>query len=226
MINFKSFINENDDWDHTNTWVGTDRHTTHFEPPVALNKSIKDLSPEEKDCVNMYSGSSHKELNNFHRNGSTYPEKSYNDYIERNTKHIDSAINKNTLEHNTHVWRGIHPAAIAEMGLHKAEKGTILHDKGFTSTSLKPSQARKFGETIGYNEHIAHIKLPKGSKALHLNQHEISMNEQEHEVLLPRNSKYRYEGYKDYKTRSSAGAPGILTVHHLTHIPEGHDENI
>jgi hypothetical protein len=120
--------------------------------------------------------------------------------LDKHISNLDSAIAKHTTEHPIHLWRGFHRDARVQ----DLTPGDIFHDKGFVSTTTDPSYAKQMRHVV------AHIKVPKGSKALAVNKYHFD-NDWEHEVLLPRNSKFRYEGYTDH---------GTTRIHHLEHIPE------
>jgi hypothetical protein len=210
---------------------GPDEETITHEHGMQLHKRPdKHITEDEHKAMHSYSEGFYRDINHILRNQNSW-KKMRNDIgykkdkIDRNLKdfkeyhipNIDKTISHHTTEHPATVWRGINPENI------KTKEGTVLSDKGFTSTTLHPAIAIKFGrESLPMgnrdNIHIAKINLPKGSKAVYLNQNNLSSNKREHEVLLPRNSKFRYEGSSthphpnnDYET---------VTVHHLTHLPE------
>ena len=167
------------------------------------------LTYPEMNTLNDYAGFEHTNLNRHHReNGEPFKEYPHKiKYIENQTKHMDSAIGKHTTEDDAHVWRGVHKGVIDKL---KMKPGDTFHDKGYVSTSLNPLEAKSFS----YDNHVMHIYLPKGSKALHLPSHGLG-NQREDEVILPRNSKFKYNGSE---------MKGNTTIHHLTHIPEGSEE--
>lgn len=65
-------------------------------------------------------------------------------------------------------------------------KGTVIVDKAFASTSLNANIANEFSSKT-----ILKVGVPKGSRALYLS---MSPDDKSHEVLLPRNSKFKITG--------------------------------
>jgi hypothetical protein len=145
--------------------------------------------------------SAYKSINDFHR-GLTSP-KNIED-IKEHSKNLDNILSNHKINHSVHVYRGLgvnHPIKYGKIG-------EVLHDKGYVSTTLEQGLAKYFSK----ENHLAHIKVPKGSNAMYVNHGLGMMNNSESEILFPRNSKFRYDGKTKYNE---------YTVHHLTHIPEG-----
>ena len=191
-------------------YIGNSKDTQETLPGTPLHSVDKsNISDQEHNALKDYIECCNI---NYHHRGILPPNmdsKAISEYkdrakqhSDRNTPHLDSIIGKHKLDNDTHFWRGIDYNP-------RLKKGDILHDKGYVSTSLNPRISRVFG-----TDHIMHIKAPKGSSAIQVNTvlGEHSRN-YEHEVILPRNSKFRYEGSKEGKYGT--------TVHTLTHIPEG-----
>jgi hypothetical protein len=186
-----------------------------------LHKAKK-LNQRETAVVDEYTGGLYRNLNAHHRGNEELSPRHGNydtipDYLNKKTEHLDSAIAKHKTEHPIHVWRGIK---------HKIEAnpGDTFHDKGFVSTSINPIVTDSFGGSANEfhgGTHVLHIKIPKGSKALYPNKYpDTNPNSGEHEVILPRNSKFRYEGSEEHKGTTNYGTKLKYIVHHLTHLPE------
>jgi hypothetical protein len=202
MIKFKEL---------TEKYIGnaTEKNKKDLEVPLHPVNHL-DISEYEKkalrgyvDCCNI----------NFHHRG-TLPqgtekqsEHMIADYKKRAkehsdfaTPHLDNLLRKHKIEHDVHLWRGISFEP-------QYKKGDIFHDKGYTSTSTHPGKADSFG----LGDHLFHIKVPKGSNAIDVNsilgKHP---RDYEKEVLLPRNSKFRYNGLKTNNIGQK--------IHHLTYI--------
>jgi hypothetical protein len=195
------------------------------------------LDSSEHNALKVYIGSSdnHGKL---HNNNWEMQFESINNYLRHGESkggikenimpiihHLDSGIAKHKLNHETHVWRGFLGLGTAEHDkkheIEKMKPGDTFHDKGYTSTSLTPEYAKEFGTRYrsslyrkGTMKHIAHITLPKGSEAIHPNSYPATGIGYEHEVLLPRNSKFKYIK----KSRH----PGLV-VHHLEYMGQ-HEE--
>jgi hypothetical protein len=226
MINFKEYLTEK--------YIG---HSVVQEPfnsdkahehGNSLHAPAK-LTPEEHHAIKQYTSTEYAVINRYHRTGKLPDNLHYNIPDEEKIKdfsgRIDSAIAKHKTTKGIHVYRGITP----EDG-NSFKKGKRYTDKGFVSTSLDPGTAHFFStmDFLPGTGHVVHIKVPKGSKALYMNQQNLtSAHEAEHEVLLPRNSKFRYEGsenveHEDKMATKHDGTHPIIkyTLHHLTHIPE------
>lgn len=233
MKTFKQLIKESEDY------LGTDNSLHGHEPGLNGYGKHQKLLKDATENLHKYEGIEPHEAVSLHGyiHGNALPELKYHqnqqwagyelinnhnrhsnlhgetkEIVENHIKNIDSAIAKHTTDHHIHVWRGI-----GDNILHNVKKGDIVHDKGFVSTSVDPDHARSFGNTgVGV---YAHINIPKGSKALSVNKYPKVRNHNddrgisapnENEVILPRGSKFRYEG---------KSLQGGKEVHHLTHIP-------
>jgi hypothetical protein len=181
----------------------------------------QDLSWDEKGNVSHYTGNGYENINHYLRHGGK--EWTEDNPEEEMIPHIDSAIAKHKTKEDAIVYRGIsrrEPSFIdnGEEGK-DPKRGQIIHDKGYVSTTLdgrNKQSASIIGNAVHnkYSIHIAKIRIPKGSNALAINQHGISVNPHEHEVLLPRGSKFKYLR----KTKHDSG----VTIHHLELLP--HDK--
>ena len=184
------------------------------------------LLTRESEALHHYTGSGYMVMNSLNRHGelpkflSNIPKeqkaKHIEDFNNRND-YLDSAIKKHSTDHPIHLWRGIHKDVID-----KFKEGSHFTDPGFTSTTTHPQVAAKFAQRHGNSNHLVHIKVPKGSSVIHPLSHQSSASRTENEVILPRNSKFRYDGVTEHKENPNDF--GVTFVHHLTHIPEGsHD---
>lgn len=205
-------------------WLGTDKHDTprptygdlrvHADNTKIIHK-YKSLSNPEKFNLETYIASGYHDINRLNRNGKVRPDGNMStEDAQEATQHLDSAIAKHTTEHPIHVWRGIHSGGHSKL---KLGKNIIIKDKGFVSTSTHPDTAKHIASNWGKQRktsHIMHIKIPKGSKALHVPSHTEHSLTSENEIILPRNSKFRYEGKEEHTNNF-----GKVIVHHLTHIP-------
>lgn len=185
------------------------------EPRIPEIHNNAHISPDERKAFTVYntpgyvSRMNYYAINNFHR-GKITPNDDDHAKILKYTKDLDNAIGRHRLNEDTHVWRGLRGHAATEFLA--ARPGHVVSDNGFVSTSLSPGYAYDYGQR---DDHIAHIMLPKGSKAISLNHYDFGFRP-EREVLLPRNAKFRYLGNE--RQRNHRG--GITTVHHLMHEPD------
>lgn len=201
-------------------WKGVDDEDTPFYPDEHKNiQGRLKLSDDEKRSGSYYTyggkettPDGHKNINDHLRGKFKLFHRIPKDVLNDHVKNIDSLIDKHTLNHNTHVWRGITNKAVKKFGIGK--KDHILHDKGFVSTSMDPEQARKFSNGIEKSDslkpdHLVHIRLPKGTKAAYL--HNSIGYGDEHEVLLPRDSRFKY-------SHTTQDHDGLIKTHHYDYL--------
>jgi hypothetical protein len=159
---------------------------------------------DEIKSLHHYSNEGYDSINRHLRHNSKFPA---HPAIQEHINNIDYAIHKHETKHDMHVYRSL--------GWHDPEMkpGDIYHDRGFVSTTLN----NHWGTGTG---HLIHIKVPKGSKALYLNQRSLSKHFGEQEVLLPRNAKFRYEGSEKVKDKYNQEG----TLHHMTYLGTHHED--
>jgi 2'-5' RNA ligase len=158
----------------------------------------KNLSKQEKDAFKAYSSEPFDELstdftqiNNHLRGKDKNPSRGTRDAIKR----VDSGINKGSVPQDTTVFRGF-PSSILGNDPSKLVGKTIT-DKAYTSSSMSERIANQFSKDL-----IAEIKIPKGSKGAFMDATLTKSDLQqlgrdpEHELVLPRNSKFRILGTK------------------------------
>lgn len=131
---------------------------------------------------------------------------------ERAKTHIplmDKVTNHPTSEH-MHVYRGFESGRV---DFSKLKVGDVIHDKGFTGTSLHKRVAHGFsnqaslqhdhlGNRISVRQ-VAKIEVPKGSKGHHLDMQMNASHKEsqpypcsdEHEFLLKRGSHFQITGH-------------------------------
>jgi hypothetical protein len=197
------------------------KHDLHPKHNLSNDESGSLLHYAKDNLHHHWPLSGYRMINKFHR--GDLPER-YHDYgkeIQETSNHIDSAIAKHKTNHDLHVWRGLGQDPYHGNGdtvqkqVSSLNPGDTFHDKGYVSTTAFPSAARAFGGTVGSNEdHLLHIHVPKGSNAVSLNTYGLG-HAHEHEVLLPRNSKFRYDGKEEHEEHS--GFRKVI-IHHLTHL--------
>lgn len=121
------------------------------------------------------------------------------------TRNLDSAIQKSTLSTNVTVLRGINPnpdrsplptrenEESGRMEFLSDYTGMEFSDSGFISTTFSKDIANDF--VIPGHAIVFEIDVPRGSKALYVSGiKEYSGKDNEHELLLPRNTKFSVIG--------------------------------
>jgi hypothetical protein len=172
-------------------------------------KKEKKFKPEHLEQINHYKRQ-HVNLNLFHRNKDKFikknkNEKEYKD-IEKHkrnvltdTKHMDHVTSGKTTK-DMHVYRGF-----GKFNIHTLKSGDIIHDKGYSSTSIDRNQAKFFSvakqhsikksdeNPYGLFKPIAHIHIPKGTKGHYLDHGTDSnrLHEYEREFLLHRGTHFK-----------------------------------
>jgi hypothetical protein len=225
MIKFKELIEDLGNPIYNPNEQNYDKYTPKKYKPQYVNNirlhKKPELTPDEKNSIDHYTKAGYVNMNKFHRGeelhdfgpAPMWAEHSDLDKIEERSAHLDSAIAKHTTNVPIHVWRGIDDDAVKKL---KLGKNKIIHDPGYVSTSVSQNIAStSFKNPVRDQHHIMSIRVPKGSKAVYMNQHS-KRNVDEHEVLLPRGSKFRYSHTTEHTHKY--GYP--VFVHHLEHIPE------
>jgi hypothetical protein len=151
------------------------------------------LTPTEKAWLSSYSGDDFLRLNKELRAGESGGE---------SAKKIDAAIAKSPLPAGTKLYRGITKDALKSLiGGDQITVGQTLSDKAFLSTSTDPWIAHVPGGVM------LDIQVGEGQSGLDMSQ--ISSNEHEKEVLLPRGAKLKIAGIRAPK---KVGQPIIVRV--------------
>ena len=133
--------------------------------------------------------------------------------MTRQRDHLDHAISQNRLKREAVVYHGtgFHPGDFASR-----HPDRHIELPTYVSTSASRAIATEFARNAsgGTSSHVLRIRLPKGHPALPiLNRSEYAGGETgqraEHEVLLPRNSRFKISAQPVYTSRS-----GGKTVHY------------
>ncbi len=153
------------------------------EKNVNRGKSISievGLKVEEIDALQTYSGKIFRSVNTKLRTGSLPGLTSSSPIVKDINKTInllDLALKKNVLDRDIIVYRKWGRT----VNLEGLEVGDIVTDKAFVSTSILRMDALTHG--------TSRIRLPKGTPGWYINK--IGNHNNEFEVLLPRNSRFR-----------------------------------
>jgi hypothetical protein len=217
MKSFKQLIESSEE--SPQVWEGIhDPNKSYFRPAKKEFTNSSFLSSEEQAHVHNYSDSGHNNINKYHRFPGSIKIEPVIKSIERHTKHIDSAISKSTAKNHMHLWRGTEEDVVKDL-----KPGDTFHDNGYVSTSMSPQVSWGFAGYHNKEIHLMHIKTPKGSKVLDLEHHGATANKGENEFLLPRGSKFRYDGKTSKKGKIPDGSTYMQHVHHLTYLGQHED---
>ncbi len=166
----------------------------------------KQLDPKETIAVANYQLNAFAATNRFLRN-PTYKNPGGEDTSAENLpkviEAIDSAIAKapEVIPENSAVFRVVDAGFFEE-----TEVGSIITDKGYTSTTMRDLSKLDSAEYKRYeNAGKTIVRIDLGSKksglavnSIHKNTNKVPLDYlNEREFLLPRNTQYQYVGYDD-----------------------------
>ena len=164
--------------------MGTTAPRARFQLDPYRLKASDNLTSAERDAVAKY-GEAALYWNNVHGTPEAEPTR----------KLIDAAIGKSELADNATLYRGV--AIPTEIFEKNYKTGSIIEGSpGYVSTSARKDVAERFiedyqrGETPVFME----MRVPRGQSAMHLETDPVAEAElggPQHEVLLPRGSKFK-----------------------------------
>lgn len=157
------------------------------------------LTPEEHRTLKLYAGQLFKEMNGVLRDtiedkdlGFGVSRESLRVYIDR----AEGALTKATTPEAITAYRGL--KNIEVMGFSSAEDfavGDKIVDKAFGSTSLSKDKAIDFASSAKESPLVFEIRMPAGSTGAYLNAGELSVYDDERELLIPPGAEYRVVGH-------------------------------
>ena len=146
----------------------------------------KTLSNDKRRAFRIYSSDSGSaETNEFLRHNSINGIKVGNKELPI-IKELDAAIAKHTLPETITVFRGV-----SNLGFDNVNVGQTFKDKAYSSTTLRLDTAKKFAS--GKNATLLVITVQAGTSAAVLDVDRLSEIPDEHEVILPRGSRFRVD---------------------------------
>lgn len=155
-----------------------------------LNQPKEMFPLEERKAIQAYTGSLKtdvaEQLNRSLRNQTFGPRSQWKEVADK----LDEAFNRvEALDEPALVFRG---AKVKFQS--KLRVGSVVEDFGYVSTSPSRSVAEKF---VGFDSDLFEIVLPKGTKALDINEAAGSAYGSERELLLPRGTKFVIESIRE-----------------------------
>ena len=136
-------------------------------------------SADEQAGIIKYAGSGYSTINNGLRRNDGDIEKVQQ---KKAVAALDKAMQRGAVPEDTVVYRGVKTQAMVS----KLKVGDEFQDHGFVSTSLHKKVGEKFGK-----EAVIEITVPKGAKAIAFDSVFTGGHMGEHELLLPRGSKFK-----------------------------------
>ena len=186
------------------------------------------LSNTHKTSLNVWKNQTYLPINHQLRHGyipPVYKNMLTDDALNHHLETLDSAFNTQHLNKDLHVYRGFSSHHLPDL-----IKDNHYTDKGFVSTSLNPERVHGFSIprltlNNGRAYNFVHIHVPKGNKGLFIDHSQINLSGKhrgEQEVLLPRDSKFKYHGsenigHAEVKLLKSDNREKHLILHHLTY---------
>lgn len=138
-----------------------------------------------------------------------FSNKTHQKNVETHAKQLDTAIDKNRIQHDVHVYSG----TSFDPMKHMDEKGR-LHSPAYISATHSRPVAAGYAQSggQGYNmRHIMHIHVKKGDPATHVSR--ASQFGGEHETLIKRGTTLQHHGYEDH---GDSDAEHWYRIHHMT----------
>lgn len=136
-----------------------------------LEKFNTNYTEKQSDIIDIYTSQQYKNINKYLRTNEG-KKKGFDQIVQT----LDKVFQKNTLEHDVSVYRGISDPSFIP------KQGEIFQQQGYTSTS--PNIYDAFNFARGEKAYMVKINAKKGSNA-------IFIGGGENELLFPRNSKYK-----------------------------------
>lgn len=145
----------------------------------------KTFKKHHREALDRYTKDDHGPINHLLRKGKLpdYYETSYKEKCHHLIDNLKQVTSHKTPEDHV-VYRGFGHGVKLTM----LKRGNVLHDKGFTSTSMNPATAGSFAREDKYGNHMAKIHVPKGTKG-----HYIGGGEQE--LILHPGTKFKVQGH-------------------------------
>lgn len=151
---------------------------------LKASSNLKGASVDQKAALRKYQEPTFKGINNGLRKGKV-PKSA-----EKTVKHLDQVFKdkKNAWPEDSTVYRGLGFLDVDH--LLKAKPGSIIQEKGYTSTSFVPERAKQYGSAK------VKIRVPKGAKAIYPDAANEKGRSFDSEVLLNRDSRFRVVSVK------------------------------
>lgn len=181
-----------------------------FVEDVFPKDFYKKLTEKEIQSVGNYQGDGYKSINTLLRNPKNFSESVQQDMFST-IEAIDSAIIKagEVIPDNTAVFRVVPDnffMGAPVLGVPPKEIGSVITDKGYTSTTMIDLSKLTPDEKLSYarfNKMLIRIDLGKNKSGLAVNSIYENTNKvglftlQEREFLLPRGTSFEYAGFDE-----------------------------
>jgi hypothetical protein len=173
---------------------GIDAHQQAMED-TRKKMGMKFVKGGDNESINEYSAEGYESIN------GTLREKTYADLSPSDKKHtdeLDRLISESETKADGVMWRGVQDFKKNHKNLNNMPPPSEFTDLGYSSMSFSPRVAGDFaGQTIDGTNVVFKIRVPKGTKALHIaNEHNESiaesLNDGEAEAITARGTRFKY----------------------------------
>lgn len=160
------------------------------------HKYVKSAPKEQQDALRYYMRKGCTEMNKYCRTGEGRAE------IKKRVEALDKMANNHRSSEDMLLYRGVKDRLPASEADAKKYIGSIIQDKAFLSTTIKPATANSFAGKDGV---ILEIAAPKGTKGFYAETYWDSKKALaarkrgelgEAEWLMPRNTKIKITGIR------------------------------
>lgn len=163
----------------------------------SFSKWAGSLSDEEEQAVSTYTSAMYGPINRGLRDGDLDKEDA------ETVKRLDGILSRGKVPEDMIVFRGISDPEV--LGDLKGWQGKIFEDRAYVSTTLAPEIAERFADAA-----LFRIRVPKGAKAGYIGAVFEEEDGGEQELLLPRGTKIKINGYGEKEGRVVIEAEVIL----------------
>lgn len=158
------------------------------------DKLLSTINDEQLSAINQYTDES-IQINTYLHTGKMREDPTLEkDEIDNIVNKIDSVFKKASIPEDITVYRGITNFELSKMSNSALKVGSKYVPSAFVSTSYDKNVAEEFSQ--GKNPAILEINLPKGTKAIALENHADAENKSEKEILIARNTEFRVKELK------------------------------
>jgi hypothetical protein len=208
---FQQWMNDTSDNEHLSKLGSNDKRDAEISKKL---HSTNKFSANHEDAIRGYTNDSEggepgSQTINKPLISGKFSNKTHQKNVEAHAKQLDSAIDKNKIKHDVHVYSG----TSFDPMKHMDEKGRLHSPAYISATHSKPvagGYAQSGGEGYGMR-HIMHIHLKKGDPATHVSH--LSDFDDEHETLIKRGTTLQHHGHEDHYNSHSES---WYRIHHMT----------
>ena len=171
------------------------KYKTILDHQKFIDETKYDLTDDEIEALNTYSGSHYTYINLMSRNSNDpiikrlkENDPKYYKRISDTIEVLEKALNKYSVGEDVILYRGINSEKFYNDIIKK--KGKKITEKGFFSVSTNLKIAENFSNNSNSKSVIIEFRVPKETKGIKMNK-DLSIFPNETEVLINRNLEYK-----------------------------------